>query len=148
RLLKMLTMANNLIRMKKSIPDISFSDWRKTTQEILPSEKPTPSKEDQYRLYPAHELENGQLYKGYKTLVDKIKGYDTVVIDGYIGVFWDYFRERLDHELALAGQNVNWLDISKALKSPNKIDDIIAPFLGGDDPIFGSRFTGGLKDFF
>lgn len=43
---------------------------------------------------------------------------------------------------------VNFVDVQQALLSPEKIDGIIAPFLGGDDPLFGVRFPGNLSDFF
>jgi mannose-6-phosphate isomerase class I len=43
---------------------------------------------------------------------------------------------------------VQWINMQKALKSPSETDKLIAPFLGGDDPIFGTRTTLQLYDFF
>ena len=46
------------------------------------------------------------------------------------------------------GVRVAWCDVSTALLPPHAIDDLIAPYLGGDDPIFGFRFGGDLRPFF
>ncbi len=34
------------------------------------------------------------------------------------------------------------------MRPPDEIEALVAPFLGGDDPVFGTRFTGNLSDFF
>jgi hypothetical protein len=34
------------------------------------------------------------------------------------------------------------------LRSESEINRLVQPFLGGDDPLFGTRFTGQLSDFF
>ena len=70
------------------------------------------------------------------------------MIDGYPGVLWADFRERFDAALAALGVRTHWIDVAAAMKSSAEIDTLIAPFLGGDDPIFGRRFTGQLADFF
>jgi mannose-6-phosphate isomerase class I len=41
-----------------------------------------------------------------------------------------------------------WVFVEKALRPAKEIESIVDPFLGGDDPIFGKRFTGTLADFF
>jgi mannose-6-phosphate isomerase class I len=38
--------------------------------------------------------------------------------------------------------------VDHALLPANQIEALVAPFLGGDDPLFGRRFTGSLRDFF
>jgi mannose-6-phosphate isomerase class I len=71
-----------------------------------------------------------------------------VIIDGYIGVLWSNLRERLDLALKNLAINAAWVNVDDALLPETEIDSLIAPFLGGDDPIFGTRYTGSLRDFF
>ncbi len=121
--------------------------WRKTTQELLPTRHvATPA--GQYDLYPGFPLESGKIELGYDALAQRLAGESRVIIDGYGGVFWDVLRARLDRALAQQGVQARWLDVAQALRSPAAIEAMVAPFLGGDDPIFGTRFTGKLADFF
>lgn len=71
-----------------------------------------------------------------------------MIIDGFGGVLWENLRRRLDEALRQLGVTVEWIDVSQALQSPEKIQTLVSPFLGGDDPIFGTRFAGTLTDFF
>jgi hypothetical protein len=71
-----------------------------------------------------------------------------VIIDGFQGIFWKQVRQDLDTELRSLGITAAWTDVSGALLPEKTIDALIEPFLGGDDPIFGTRFTGELIDFF
>ena len=71
-----------------------------------------------------------------------------VIIDGYIGVFYDHFRERLDTILKNSGLTTSWKTTSDFLKSPAVIEKMISPFMGGDDPLFGNRATLDIEDFF
>ena len=45
-------------------------------------------------------------------------------------------------------KTVVFLDVRSALKSEDEILRMMEPFLGGDDPIFGTRCTLKLQDFF
>ncbi len=71
-----------------------------------------------------------------------------MIIDGFEGIFWPDFQKRLDASLRARELVVSWVDVSPALKPEAEIATMIEPFLGGDDPIFGTRFTGTLADFF
>ncbi len=61
---------------------------------------------------------------------------------------WDFLRASLERELNELGIVTRFHDVSRAYKSQASIEKMIAPYLGGDDPVFGSRFPGELADFF
>ncbi|HAJ36528.1 MAG TPA: hypothetical protein DCL15_12645 [Chloroflexi bacterium] len=102
----------------------------------------------QYNIYPAHDLGAGQIEAGFDALARRLAGAGQVMIDGFPGVLWADFRERLDAALTAQGVTARWIDVAVAMKPPAEIDALIAPFLGGDDPIFGYRFRSELADFF
>ena len=121
--------------------------WRKTTETLLPS-RPSAPPAGQYDIYPAFPIGSGQIMLGYDTLAARLAGERRVVIDGYGGVFWAELRAQLDLALVRLGVRGRWLEVAGALRPPAEIDGLVAPFLGGDDLLFGTRFTGGLRDFF
>ena len=49
---------------------------------------------------------------------------------------------------AKLGKQPTWVRVEDALKPAVEIEALVEPFLGGDDPLFGTRFTGSLVDFF
>jgi mannose-6-phosphate isomerase class I len=123
------------------------SAYRKTAQPLLPKHhKPTTSGE--YDIYPAYPLGEGKIEHGFLHLASHLIGHSQIVIDGYVGVLWDHFQAQLDQALQSQGVHADWVSISQALRPTEEIDMLIEPFLGGDDPIFGKRFTGRLADFF
>jgi mannose-6-phosphate isomerase class I len=123
------------------------SNFRKSSQFLMPASK---QKENigRYGLYPTHSVGENKIFTGFESLAEEIQQHKTVIIDGYIGVFFENFRNKLQKYIDKKGLNVNWVDVSSSLKSESEIDKIIAPFLGGNDPIFGSRTTLELADFF
>ncbi len=125
--------------------------WRKTTQHLLPARAAEANRDAPpaaYNIYPAHDLGAGAIEGGFPALAQRLAGAVQVTIDGYPGVLWADFRDRLDAALGALGVRARWHDVAAALQPPAAIDTLIAPFLGGDDPIFGTRFTGSLADFF
>jgi mannose-6-phosphate isomerase class I len=125
--------------------------WRKTTQHLMPARVEATgaaSVVGRYTIYPAHELGAGQIEGGFAALAQRLVTAGTATIDGYPGVLWQDFRERLDAALLALGIRAHWVDVGSIMKASTAIDALIAPFLGGDDPIFGTRFTGNLADFF
>ncbi len=122
-------------------------NYRKSTQFLMPATKPVEVK-GKYGLYPTHSIGENKILNGFESLAAEIQSHKTVIIDGYIGVFFENFRKQLHEYFDEKGLIVNWIDFSDALKSEPDIDNIIAPFLGGNDPIFGTRTTLNLIDFF
>ena len=95
--------------------------FRKTSQYLLPLEKPdnTPG---QYDVYPTFNLGNGKIKAGFHSLADEIAREKTVVIDGYIGVLFDLFKQELNLCLQAKGIQAVWWDIRAALKSEEEIN--------------------------
>ncbi len=125
--------------------------YRKTGQALLPLTKPNPSP-GSYDLYPSFPLGDGAIEAGYDELAAQLAArlvqHPNMVIDGYVGVLWDHLREELDQALRRLSVQPTWTCVDCALRPPAEIDALLAPFLGGDDPLFGTRFTRGLSDFF
>ncbi len=120
---------------------------RKTSQYLLPVQK-TSNGSDGYDIYPTHRLPEGLIHAGYSTLTTEMLQHKCIILDGYQGVWFDRIKHELGHHFKIAGRNALWIDVRQALKSPAETDNLIAPFLGGDDPLFGTRTTLQLSDFF
>lgn len=123
------------------------NNLRKSDQYLIPVKK-TETAKGKYDLYPSLKLEGGKIGVKLEGLAQQIIHEKRVIIDGYIGVFYDQFQEKLGAELEKFGKKVNWVDVSPAMKAEEEIDHLIQPFLGGDDPTFGTRATIKLIDFF
>ncbi len=123
-------------------------DWRKSDQYLMPQKKVNPEVQGRYSLYPAAKIEDGKIAGGFETLALEIADKRQIIIDGYIGVFFEEFKEKLIAEFNKLGKKVVWHSTVEALKPESEINKLIAPFLGGDDPIFGSRTTLDLSDFY
>jgi mannose-6-phosphate isomerase class I len=121
--------------------------FRKTTQHLLPATRPEPPA-GQYNIYPAFPIGSAQIDLGYSALAERLAAHRQVVIDGYPGVLWENFRRHLDEALSRRGIRTAWAAAASALRPLPEIEFLVAPFLGGDDPLFGTRFTGALRDFF
>jgi len=123
------------------------NNWRNTSQFLMPAIKPKGEK-GRYYIYPTHVLEDGKIDRGFESLVNEFKQQRTVLIDGFTGVFFEVFRKNLQEYFDHEKLKVHWIDTSVALKYKAEIDKLIAPFLGGNDPLFGTRTTMKLADFF
>ncbi|WP_346855586.1 class I mannose-6-phosphate isomerase [uncultured Draconibacterium sp.] len=121
--------------------------WRKSSQFLMPAQKGSERIGD-YSLYPTHSLGEEKISLGFEKLAHEFQRHKTVILDGYQGVFFENLREKLEIHFHHNGVKSNWIDVSEALKTEFEIDKMIAPFLGGDDPVFGTRTTLELSDFF
>jgi mannose-6-phosphate isomerase class I len=128
-----------LCEMKKS--------WRKTEQYLLPEVKPLNVK-GSYDIYPTFKLNNYKIVSGFESLAGLIIKHKFVIIDGYIGVFFDHFREKLEEKLKNHGKKTLWKSTFDFLKHPDEISELVSPFIGSNDPLFGKRTTLKLEDFF
>jgi mannose-6-phosphate isomerase class I len=124
------------------------SSYRKTSQLLLPAVKPEAAK-GKYDIYPAFNIGSGKIFRGLYSLAEKTSREKIVIIDGFPGVFFEEIRGGLDY--LLNGQfhiSAQWINVQDFLKPDDQIDKMISPFLGGNDPLFGTRTTLNLKDFF
>lgn len=101
-----------------------------------------------YDPAPAYPLGSGQVSRGAAELAQLVAGRRAVVLDGYVGVLWEELRAELAAHLRGAGVEATWLDVRRALRPAPEVEALLAPYLGGDDPLFGKRYEGGLGDLF
>lgn len=119
---------------------------RKTTQTLIPLTHEPP--DGVYDIFPAHPVAPGSVQAGYESLAQRLRGERTIIIDGFEGIDWEEFRAGLDVALRAGGTEATWHCIDDALRPEEEIERMVSPFLGGDDPLFGRRFSGSLADFF
>ncbi len=122
-------------------------EWRKTSQFLLPERKQPPAR-GRYDIYPAFKTGEGQIAEGFESLAEIVSKFKTVIFDGYGGVFYDLFREGLENELKDRGLKTSWISTSDFFKPAEIINELVSPFAGGDDPLFGRRTDLNLEDFF
>ncbi len=129
--------------------------WRKSRQPLLPLAKPAVEP-GRYDLYPTFHLQDEAgdgICVGFAALAEAIAARAAsvgglVLLDGFGGLFWSDVRERLAQAFEILGLSTAWHDTAGALRPPEELDAALAPFLGGDDPLFGRRHTGTLADLF
>lgn len=123
------------------------SPVRKTSQHLLPEKKPG-SKEGTYDIYPTFTIDHDVIKTGFESLADALSGSAVIIIDGFGGVFYELFCKSLESSFTRKGKSTHIIFTSSLMKSPGEIEEIISPFMGGEDPLFGTRATLSLYDFF
>lgn len=122
--------------------------WRKASQHLMPSSKPQSTGTNEYEIYPSHSIGSGKITRSYEKLIESLKDSRIIVADGFPGVYWENFRSQFSDALLRAGIHANFINVQQAMLPTNKIENLVRPFLGGDDPLFGKRFPGELNQFF
>lgn len=120
---------------------------RKSEQYLVPLQKQASLK-GMYDLYPALAIGSGKISDSVSALIKEVKDEKCLIIDGYIGVFYEDIKQVISEEYAKLNKTVRWYCTTDALQEEAYIDTMIAPFLGDDDPIFGKRTSLSLNDFF
>lgn len=101
-----------------------------------------------YSINPAFPAPDGAITAGFDALANRLAGHPQIILDGYAGVDWEDLRTQLDQAFQRQGITAVWTAVAQALKSPAEVEAMVAPYLGGDDPLFGTRYPGTLQDFF
>ncbi len=119
---------------------------RDSSQFLLPMRR--GNKPKGYDIYPSLEIGSGKILSTFEELAKRLAEEKTILIDGYIGVFFETIRKTLEANFSSLGKKVNWIDFNQTLKSQGEIQSLVEPFMGGDDPIFGKRTTLSITDYF
>ena len=123
-----------------------FSEWRDTSQILAPVNH-FPATNDHYNLYPGFPIGPNKILSGYDALATLLARERQVILDGYGGVFWENFRTQLNSSLLQLGVRAAWMNIANAFRPVEEIERLVADFIDGDDPLFGTLFTGEMQDF-
>ena len=101
-----------------------------------------------YDIYPTHHIGENRVFSGFDSLAERLRLQSVVIIDGYSGVYFEDFKIGLNDAFHNLGIIASWTNASSALKPESEINEMVYPFLGGNDPLFGTRTTLQLIDFF
>jgi mannose-6-phosphate isomerase class I len=102
---------------------------------------------------PSFKILDEKIEKGYEKLGQKIKdsipnGLRVLMVDGFQGIKWNEFQSNLKKALIKLDVKPAWLNMEDCLLPAEEIKKKIDPFLGGDDPIFGTHYPFGPEVFF
>jgi predicted NBD/HSP70 family sugar kinase/mannose-6-phosphate isomerase class I len=144
-------VADLVKKVDKVIEPVTTTDllWRKSSQKLMPSfiEKRV-EKAGEYNIYPYHSLDSGKIFSGYKSLAEWMILHKSVLIDGYVGNDWATIRENLNNVFKQKNINVVWYETSAFLKNEQEIEEIVSPFLGSNDSVWGTKTSLHLEDFY
>ncbi|OLY91831.1 Mannose-6-phosphate isomerase, class I [Cnuella takakiae] len=139
-----LTSTNTDRKMKPAAPQL-----RKTAQYLMPVQLTNNElKDSAYDIYPFHSVGDHKIFNGYDALAQWICGQKTVLIDGYVGVYWDKVQAALQHCFDTAGLSVKWVQTDDFLKAPAVIEALVQPYLGTYDSVWGSKCSLSLADLY
>lgn len=120
---------------------------RKTDQYELPVVKENFHTSG-YDVYPVHSIGDGKIFRGYESLAQALRSQQCIKLDGYVGIIFQDVKEKLNDHFDALGIDPMWIDVSQALRPAHEIEELVTPYLGGDDPVFGKRSPLNLIDFF
>jgi len=124
------------------------TDYRNTTQKILPLHKPETRK-GHYDIYPAHDTGKGKIHASTEKLFGEIPVGKLILIEGYAGTFFHDIIEEFSALYAASDRETpEFIDISATLKEEAEIRLMLEGSMGGSDPLFGKRTKLSLIDFF
>lgn len=128
--------------------NLEIENVRKSKQYLLPPR--LPFKKDgfgKYDLYPTFHLGDGKIYSGITSLIDYCIDQRTVLIDGFVGVFWDRLKDKFKKRFDELNLSFQIHDMEDCLMDEEEIDRLIIPYLGEDNSVWGTKCNGDLSDF-
>lgn len=141
-------LIGSAIHTHNILDDMKTTKEKRLTEQLMAPTDSIPTPSGDYDIYPAFPLGKGKIKKGINQLANWIEKCSQVKIDGYVGVFWDELITELGEELRRRGKNVRFYHTSVAMKTAQTIEEMIAPYLGGDNPLFGTVTDKHLTDWF
>ena len=120
---------------------------RKTQQHLLPYKKTSYSNKG-YDIYPSFPIKPDTIHLGFKQLSKWVARHSKIIFEGYTGVDWEFIIATIQSHLGQDGFSVYCYDISAFYKTEKELEEMLAPYTGGSDPVFGNRFSGNIADFF
>ena len=92
----------------------------------------------QYDILPTFPVQ-GKLSNSYHELVDHLIQNHIHCIDGFVGVNWETPMQHIQQEFVKRGLTARFVSIETALLPEAAIEEKVAPYLGGNDPLFGKK---------
>ncbi len=106
-----------------------------------------------FDTFPTFIPTTGSIEKGYKKLADFIADNNTdglrvLAVDGYQAIDWKKFKEEIETHLSEKKIKSEWINIADCYADSEEISRRAEPFLGGDDPLFGTHYPFGPEIYF
>jgi len=112
--------------------------WRTSWNEVAPARK-DGSLNHPYDIYPSFPIGKGKILSGFECLADWMSQYQKIRLDGYIGVLWNDFIGPLEAYFNKRGMRISWMAMDSAYKDEVELNTMLDPYIGTDDPLFGTR---------
>ncbi|WP_114791406.1 class I mannose-6-phosphate isomerase [Niabella yanshanensis] len=121
---------------------------RRSQQPPLPHRLTRTGKSDRYDIYPTFNIGSGKIFYGYESLAAWLLQYPLVIIEGFSGVWWNQVQAQLELSISKLGKTVKCIQMTRFLKPSAEIQELVAPFLGTRDAVWGTRTTLEISNFF
>ncbi|MFI5160102.1 MAG: class I mannose-6-phosphate isomerase [Sphingobacteriales bacterium] len=141
----------NILPSTKALTDLELDEgmpFRKTGQHLMPGSIRSFPDQSGYNIYPTFNIGDGRIHNDYSSLAEWIKIHKNIIIDGYVGVFWDIVKEALAKCFEGSKLTVRWINAADFLKKEEMIERLIEPFLGADDSVWGTKCLLNIEDLF
>lgn len=148
--LSAITGAASLIKQNgTSIPKQENKLWRKTSQDLLPANTIALNNDEAtYNIYPFQHIGDGNIFSGYGSLAAWMATRKSVMIDGYGGNDWKVIQSKLAGFFNSSHIRVNWFETQTFQKPVDAINELVDPFLGERDCVWGTRTSLSISDFY
>jgi len=115
--------------------------------KVVQKEATVEDSQSNYNSCPTYPAK-GEIFDGFSSLAAYMCEHSACVLDGYIGVDWDLLVKELQVAFQELGKKAIFLSVEEAMLAEDIVESKVAPFLGGDDPLFGFKTSLALADFF